>query len=130
MSDCLRPHGLQPTRLLCPWDFPGRDTGVGCHFPLQEMVPNQGWNLLHWQARFFTTELPGTPMDTLSEFIELEIENCQELSSIKYLPTEIWIWSSKMKAPSLRIDRSHLSWVPSLWCMIISCSVAQSCPTP
>ena len=27
----LRPHGLQPTRLLCPWDFPGKNTGVGCH---------------------------------------------------------------------------------------------------
>ena len=31
MSDCSRPHGLQPTRLLCPWDFPGTSTGVGCH---------------------------------------------------------------------------------------------------
>ena len=31
MSDCSRPHGLQPTRLLCPWDFPGKSTGVGCH---------------------------------------------------------------------------------------------------
>ena len=31
VSDSLRPHGLQPTRLLHPWDFPGRSTGVGCH---------------------------------------------------------------------------------------------------
>ena len=31
MSDPQRPHGLQPTRLLHPWDFPGRSTGVGCH---------------------------------------------------------------------------------------------------
>ena len=31
MSDSLCPHGLQPTRLLCPWDFPGKSTGVGCH---------------------------------------------------------------------------------------------------
>ena len=31
MSDSLWPHGLQPTRLLCPWDFPGKSTGVGCH---------------------------------------------------------------------------------------------------
>ena len=28
------PHGLQPTRLLCPWDFPDKSTGVGCHCPL------------------------------------------------------------------------------------------------
>ena len=34
VSNFLRPHGLQPTRLLCPWDFPGKSTGVGyyCQF--------------------------------------------------------------------------------------------------
>ena len=37
MSDSVRPHGLQPTRLLCPWDSPGKNTGVGCHFLLQCM---------------------------------------------------------------------------------------------
>ena len=31
VSDSLQPHGLQPTRLLPPWDFPGKSTGVGCH---------------------------------------------------------------------------------------------------
>ena len=31
MSDSSRPHGLQPTRLLRPWDFPGKSTRVGCH---------------------------------------------------------------------------------------------------
>ena len=31
MSDSSRPNGLQPTRLLHPWDFPGKSTGVGCH---------------------------------------------------------------------------------------------------
>ena len=37
MSDSVRPHGLQPTRLLRPWDSPGKNTGVGCHFLLQCM---------------------------------------------------------------------------------------------
>ena len=36
MSDSSRPHGLQPTRLLRPWDFPGKSTGVGCHCLLQK----------------------------------------------------------------------------------------------
>ena len=36
MSDSVRPHGLQPTRLLHPWDSPGKNTGVGCHFLLQK----------------------------------------------------------------------------------------------
>ena len=31
VSDSVRPHGLQPTRVLRPWDFPGKSTGVGCH---------------------------------------------------------------------------------------------------
>ena len=31
VSDSSRPHGLQPTRLLQPWDFPGKSSGVGCH---------------------------------------------------------------------------------------------------
>ena len=34
MSDSLWSHGLQSTRLLCPWDFPGKNIGVGCHFLL------------------------------------------------------------------------------------------------
>jgi len=37
MSDSVRPHGLQPTRLLHPWNSPGKNTGVGCHFLLQCM---------------------------------------------------------------------------------------------
>ena len=37
MPDSSQPHGLQPTRLLRPWDFPGESTGVGCHFFLWQM---------------------------------------------------------------------------------------------
>ena len=37
MSDSVQPHGLKPTRLLHPWDSPGKNTGVGCHFLLQCM---------------------------------------------------------------------------------------------
>ena len=39
VSDSKRPHGLQPTRLLCPWDFPGKSTGVGCHCLLRWKAP-------------------------------------------------------------------------------------------
>ena len=38
VSDPQRPHGLQPTRVLCPWDFPGKSTGVGCHCLLHLQV--------------------------------------------------------------------------------------------
>ena len=51
VSDSLRPHGLYPTRLVCPWNFLG-NTGVGYHFLLQGIFLTQGLNLhlLHWQA--------------------------------------------------------------------------------
>ena len=35
VSDSVRPHRRQPTRLPCPWDSPGKNTGVGCHFLLE-----------------------------------------------------------------------------------------------
>ena len=37
VSDSMRPHRRPPTRLLCPWDSTGKNTGVGCHFLLQCM---------------------------------------------------------------------------------------------
>ena len=55
MSDSLRPHGLQPTRLLCPWDFPGKSTGVGCYFLLQESSwPRDRTQVSHSVGRRFT----------------------------------------------------------------------------
>ena len=49
MSDSLQPHKLYPARLLCPWDSAGKNTGVGCHSPLQRIFLTQGSNpgLLH-----------------------------------------------------------------------------------
>ena len=53
----LWPYGLYPSKLLCPWSFPGKNTGVGCHFFLQEICLTQGshsrllhcrWVLYHW----------------------------------------------------------------------------------
>ena len=44
MSNCLWPHGMHPTRPFCPWDFPGKNTGVGCHFLLQGIFLTQGSN--------------------------------------------------------------------------------------
>ena len=40
----MRPHGLQPSRLLCPWDFPGKNSRVGFHFFLQGIFPMQRSN--------------------------------------------------------------------------------------
>ena len=45
VSDSLQTHGLYPARLLCPWNFPGKNSGVGCHCLLQGIFPTQGSNL-------------------------------------------------------------------------------------
>ena len=55
VSNFLWLHGLQTTTLLCPWDFLGKNTGVGCHFLLQGIFLTQGSNLhllslLNWRA--------------------------------------------------------------------------------
>ena len=55
ISTSLWPHGLQPTRLLCPWDFPGKSTGVGCHFLLQgSSWPRDGTQVSCTAGRHFT----------------------------------------------------------------------------
>ena len=41
----MQPRGLQPTRLLCPWNYPGKNTGGGCHSLLQGIFLTQGLNL-------------------------------------------------------------------------------------
>ena len=63
MSDSLWPYGLWPAWLLCPWDSPGKNTGVGRHALLQGLFPTQGsnscllellhcrWIPYHWATR-------------------------------------------------------------------------------
>ena len=59
----LRPHGLQPARLLCPWDSPGKNTGVGCHALLQGIFPTPGSNpdLLHCRWILYHLSQQGSP---------------------------------------------------------------------
>ena len=66
----LRPHGLKPARLICPWDSPGKNTGVGCHALLQGIFPTQESNprllpLLHWLAGSLQLALPEKPQNHL-----------------------------------------------------------------
>ena len=62
MSDSLRSHGLWLSSLLCPWKFPGKNTGVGCHFLVQGIFPTQGSNpgLLHCKADALPSEPQGS----------------------------------------------------------------------
>ena len=63
MSNSLWLHGL--AKLLCPWDFLGKNTGAGCHFLLQGIFPTQGSKpgllyLLHWQVDSLPRQGPET----------------------------------------------------------------------
>ena len=65
-STLCSPINCGHIRLLCPWDYPSKNTGMGCHFHLQGIFLTQGLNphllwLLHWEADSFTTVPPGKP---------------------------------------------------------------------
>ena len=66
VSGSLGPCRLQPTRLLCPWDFPGMNTGVGCHFFLQGIFPTKSLSVSHcshlWRGQL------GVPLNGLTSF--------------------------------------------------------------
>ena len=70
VSYSLWPHGLQPVRLLCPWDSPGKNTGAGCHALLQGTFLTQGWNprllLCSW---IFTSQSPGKSLTFVPDFM-------------------------------------------------------------
>ena len=82
------PMDLQPMRVLCPWDFPGKNTGVLCHFLLQGILP--GIEPMSFASpaladRFFTTVPCGRPIETQS------IKNKRQLSYSFILHYFFWL---------------------------------------
>ena len=69
VSNSLGPHGLEPTRLLCPWDSPGKNIGVGCHFLLQGIFLTQESNpgLLHCRQILYQVSYQGSPLDKIAK---------------------------------------------------------------
>ena len=98
-SDCLQPHGLQSTRLLCPWDYPGKNTGMGCHFLLQGIFPTQGLNrsILQRQVISLSSSHVGSP-NSLHLF-----SSVQPLSRVQLFATP---WTAARQA-SLSITNSQ-----------------------
>ena len=70
MSDSVWPHGQQPTRFLCPWDFPGKSTGVGCHCLLHTARVEQIIKYIADNVSQFSQ----------SSMLETESENCSVVS--------------------------------------------------
>ena len=71
MSDSLQLHGPQQTRLLHSWDFPGKNTGVGCHFRLPGIFLSQGSNpgLPHCRQTLYHLSHQGDRYHFLTYFI-------------------------------------------------------------
>ena len=83
VSDPLPSHGPSPTRLLCPWHSPGKNTRVGCHFLLQGIFPTQGSNLglLHCRQVLHPLSQEGSPVEWESVFTE----HCDMLLIVDFL---------------------------------------------
>ena len=95
VSDSLWSHGLQPIRLLCSWNSPGKNNGVGCHALLQGIFPTQGWDpgLLHCRQIFFTVWATREVVKAI-------------LSALRtFFP-----WSGKMAFCALRVQEDGACW--------------------
>ena len=66
---------MEPARLLCPWNSPGKNTGVGCHILLQGIFPTQGSNpdLPHCTKTLYHLSHQGHPLSCLLKHIPLSL---------------------------------------------------------
>ena len=84
----MSPHRSQPARLLGPWDFPGKNTGVGCHCLLQGVFPDPRIEPASPASagdtgRFFTTDHLGSPSDEVLR--EMNSEQVSGVGKKKFL---------------------------------------------
>ena len=72
MSNLQWPRGLQPTRLLPPWDFPGKSTGVGCHCLLRDGPLTNPWFLPLSPTVTYSRTSQTSPLKTIHQIITLQ----------------------------------------------------------
>ena len=84
MSDSLQHHGLQPARLLCPWDSPGKNTGVGSYSLLEGifLIQRSNMDLLHCKTILYHLNHQGSP----------KCRHNSHYFSHCSLPTDLSIW--------------------------------------
>ena len=95
---------LKPTRLLCPWDSPEKNTGVGCHVLLQGIFPTQGSNLcllqlLHWAGKFFTTSATREALMSHNFFFTVVLFESASRLLVAFNFCVSWI-SPRLRGPS------------------------------
>ena len=94
VSDSVRPHRQQPTRLLCPWDSPDKNTGVGCHFLLPTLsrellilnLEDSNFKVHKYSTRYmgFRAILTTIQIHTFCHYMTLDKSKCLPFSSIIY----------------------------------------------
>ena len=122
MSNSVRPHGLQPTRLLHPWDSPGKNTGVGCHFLLQCMKVESESEVAQSCLTLcdpMDCSLPGSSIHGIFQATVLEwgvIAFSLKSLYTKVKKEKLWLWSPVSKKCSHKyLPRCILTvvkWVP------------------
>ena len=111
-------HSLQQARLLCPWDFPNKKTGVGGHFLLQGIFPTQGRNPrpLHWQVGFLPLSHHWSPRDILQRVLNAsQQQHLMQRAVGRWeegaLPTFHWRW--EVRRADLLNDQPDS--IPPVW---------------
>ena len=108
VSDSLRSHGLQPTRLLRPWNSPGKSTGEGCHFLLQGIFLIQGSNLGLLHSRWCYINISNN-----HQFFGLLLNQGSYFSSLSF----IWI---SLSVSTFSLFRAwSCPWVNCVWRYLI-----------
>ena len=121
MSDSARTHRWQPARLPCPWDFPGKSTGVGCHCLLQCMKVKNESEVAQSCPTLrdpMDCSLPGSPIHGIFQARVLEWVNLYEyMANIKELGNQIFLQmdeNSRTFYSNFLRDRSRKRFQ---WCM-------------
>ena len=123
MSDSVRPHRWKPTRLPCPWDSPGKNTGVGCHFLLQCMKVKSESEVAQSCPTLHDTmdcSLPGSSVHGIFQERVLEwgaiafsVNRCQRGGSALDVPAGVLLFSLRLEAFGRGKSHCHL-FIPYL----------------
>ena len=91
VSNSLQPHGLQPTRLLCPWNSPSKNTEVGSHFLLQGIFLTQGSNmgLLHCRQILYCLSYQASLTGKSLSHVRLSV-TLWTIQSMEFSRPEYW----------------------------------------
>ena len=122
MSDSVRPHRRQPIRLLHPWDSPGKNTGVGCHFLLQRRLSTaelklwncgtreDSWESLDWKVKPVNPKGINPEYSLEAPLLELQLPILWPLDARSWLTGKdlCWEdWRQKKREAKNKMVRQH-----------------------